>query len=144
MSVVERASSVVGLVFLVAASVIVARPDGPLGQRLAEWREARRVRAIVRERWTELVGDAPRIGSNSDSLVIVEFIDYQCAYCRLFRDTAAAFAAQYVEAGIVIRHAPRPGDSTSPPTARHAPARAPGPSAPPARGPPANTGLMFA
>jgi protein-disulfide isomerase len=110
---IDKAATASGWVFLLAAAVVVGRPAGPVGRAIREWLEARQTRQLVVHHWGELVERGGVLGTQASSAAVVEFIDYQCAYCRLLQDTISAVLETHEDAAIAIRQLPRLGDATS-------------------------------
>ena len=55
----------------------------------------------------KLVGDSPARGAADDKLVLVEFSDFQCPYCRRAFDTVQKFMADHgQEVRLVYKHLP--------------------------------------
>jgi hypothetical protein len=78
--------------------------------------------------WTEYARSGHRYGPQAASVVVVAFLDYQCAACRRLEGVLEDLLMKYAgNLGVVLRHFPLPG---------HATARSPHMllSAPPARG----------
>lgn len=113
MKALDVASRVVGWLFIVLAAVLLLQPEGLLRKSFADWTYSRRVNAIARERWSELASSTSVVGSASANTQLVEFLDYRCAYCRMFGDTLSEFIVRHPEAVLIVRQAPRPGDRAS-------------------------------
>ncbi|MDZ4259099.1 MAG: thioredoxin domain-containing protein [Gemmatimonadales bacterium] len=65
-------------------------------------------RAVAVEHWDEVVGGGHRLGPAEAPVVIVEFVDFECPYCRGYAmETLPAIQASYpTEVTVVARHFP--------------------------------------
>lgn len=64
---------------------------GPVGQRLAEWKTTRSIKEAIGRHWDSLTAAAVTIGGRDSVPALIEFVDYQCPYCRATEDTARKF-----------------------------------------------------
>jgi protein-disulfide isomerase len=108
----DRIATGSGFVLLGLAALILGRPTGPLGRIVSARLEASRVRQVVQENWHQLAAGRGVLGAASSPPVLIEFIDYQCAYCRALHDTVSHVLSAGLRA-IVIRQLPRLGDPRS-------------------------------
>lgn len=94
---------VVSLVALaIGADIFLARISADTRQK--ERREDRRV-----GNWEAVVSRGQRIGSEVASVTIVEFMDYECPYCRKLEEDLRALRAAFPgEVAVVVRHFPIP------------------------------------
>ena len=71
--------------------------------------EDRQRARVIAESWGDLVRDAPVVGVGSASPFGIEFIDYQCVYCRRFHQRLDSItSALGLELRLAIRHKPNP------------------------------------
>jgi protein-disulfide isomerase len=100
-----------GCTFLLLAGFIFVRPGGLLHNGLIRWRMNR----LVSAKWDSIAAVSPhfRLGGAGASHSLVEFIDYQCSYCRAFADTARTLLEVHRDIAIAVRQLPRPGDDRS-------------------------------
>lgn len=110
MSRLDSVATAVGIMLLIATAIVLGRPSGLVGQELFSRLEKRREVRAVNANWTKLAaldeGSAP-------VKTVVEFLDYRCTFCRAFGDTLKRFLAAEPTAMLIVRHAPRPGDTQS-------------------------------
>lgn len=109
----DRASRLVGWACLIAAAMILFRPDGAIAESVARWNSDRAVRKEIQSNWVSLASSPYVIGSDSIDPVAVELLDYRCVFCRAFHDSATRLFSRNPRLSIAIRHAPRPGDPIS-------------------------------
>lgn len=99
--VVDIVTMVVGLT-TVAYAVSVARRQGP--QTMTPPAEDREIPG-----WNELVVDGKRRGPKDAPVTIVEFIDYECPYCRALERPITSLRELYPDrVAVVYRHFPLP------------------------------------
>lgn len=72
----------VNVALLIVLIFISASPDGYIRRTLAERRAAADFKKSIAELWGEVTA-----GASSEAPVIVEFVDYQCNFCRIMQDT---------------------------------------------------------
>ncbi len=72
-------------------------PGSALHARYSAWAERRAQREIIARHWDELVAHASPLGDVREP-EIIEFIDYECSYCRAF----AASVDSAVAAGVAV------------------------------------------
>jgi protein-disulfide isomerase len=101
-----RASRTVGYAFLAVAAVIATRPGTP-GRRLIDnaWHKVDAKR-MIKAQWDELATTGLLLGGTPRDSVVVEFLDYECVFCRMFADSLAAFRQSHPNVGIAIRLVP--------------------------------------
>lgn len=100
----DAISTLLGVGFLVCAGFILVRPGGALNIKFREWSEANRLRNTVREQWDELSNSGRLLGSSSSEPVLVQFLDYQCRYCRDFRDSLRIAFQEHPEYSVAVRY----------------------------------------
>ena len=111
---VDVAALVLAGVFAVAALFLLLRPGGLVRSEFDSMLEDRRRAHIVEEEWGRLVQDAPGVGADGEPPSAVEFVDYQCAYCRQFHGTLdSILRASDAEFRLAIRHNPNPANQTA-------------------------------
>lgn len=100
-----------GCTFLLLAGFIVVRPGGLFHDDLVRWK----LNHLVSVKWDSLSNVNPRfrLGEADAAYRLVEFIDYQCGYCRTFADTARALLQAHENISLAVRQLPRPGDDRS-------------------------------
>lgn len=77
----------------------VFEPGGPLGRRIGDWREQRRVSSLLHDEWDDIAGSASWIRSGAPASRIVEFSDYECPYCRRMHERLSLLSQDGVEIG---------------------------------------------
>lgn len=78
-----RASNLgVNVAILAVLIFIAASPDGYIRRTLAERRANADLRKSIAEVWSDVTA-----GVSSEAPVLVEFVDYQCNFCRAMQDT---------------------------------------------------------
>jgi protein-disulfide isomerase len=100
----DTISSLLGVGFLVCAGIILVRPGGALNLQFREWSEAASLRETVREHWTELSNSGRVLGSASGETRLVQFLDYQCGYCRDFHDSLQVALREHSEYSVTVRY----------------------------------------
>ncbi|MXW16035.1 MAG: thioredoxin domain-containing protein [Gemmatimonadetes bacterium] len=110
----DVAALILGWAFVAAALFLLLRSGGLLRLEIDAALKDRHRARIVAESWPELAQEAPVVGSGNASPIAIEFIDYQCVYCRRFHQTLDSIA-NVSELGIrlAIRHNPNPANPTS-------------------------------
>lgn len=109
----DAISSLLGIGFLLCAGFILVRPGGALNVRFQEWSEAASLRETVRDHWTALSNSGRRLGSDSGETRLVQFLDYQCGYCRNFRDSLRIAFGEHPEYSVRVRYKVSPGSWSS-------------------------------
>lgn len=92
-----------GVAVLAALSAVLVQPGGAVRTHIDRILSERRVGAVLEDRWHEIAGRARSDGPWRP--VLVEFMDYQCPFCRNSEDTLAAYAREH-DLEIVYRHYP--------------------------------------
>ncbi len=102
--------SLVGLNVLALSLVIfvLLRPGGALRGAIDEWQAARALRHSLAEIWPTMVGRSARLDEGAGPVLLAEFSDYQCPYCKAMEPTVEAVIAQQDNAGIVHIQFPLP------------------------------------
>jgi protein-disulfide isomerase len=104
----NRASTFVGWIFLLAAAFLLVRPGGLLREEYDQWLVRRKTRAIIRRDWETVAKSELRLGAYGGVVVLVEYVDYECPYCRMLDDTLRAFLTTHSSISVVIRQLPHP------------------------------------
>lgn len=79
MSRLERATNIaVNVAVLAFLAYALVAPEGLLAKKYARWRSERVTKATIERFWPALTASAPAGAKD----VLVEFMDYQCPYCR--------------------------------------------------------------
>jgi protein-disulfide isomerase len=91
---------------IIAALFFLISPNGPIGAYVTDWTTQRDERALMASKWMQLQGTETRIGPEGAPVSMVEFIDYQCPYCRT-SDVAVRALVNDGSIGVVAyRHLP--------------------------------------
>lgn len=98
--------TVVNIVLLVAVLYFALLPSGPIRQHLANWQQQREEARLVEQLWSALSSSTNLIGGDSTNIVLVEFGDFECPYCRRLRADLEEFATMHPTMGIAYRHLP--------------------------------------
>ena len=107
----DLAALMLGWTFVIATLFLLLRPGGLLRSEIEGALDDRRRTRIVTESWSELTQNAPVVGSGDASPLAIEFIDYQCVFCRRFHRTLDSIgSAAKLEFRLAIRHNPHPGN----------------------------------
>lgn len=113
----DRVATALGWVLLLLAGIVLLRPGGLFRVEWDQWRESRTIRSLLVNEWVGLVQGRPVEGSENSEQVMVEFLDYNCAYCRLFGETADALLDRNPNIAIVYRFHPNSRIPSSRPAA---------------------------
>jgi protein-disulfide isomerase len=115
----DIASATTGVILLGMSAVVLSLPNSPVRQTVEKWWMSREQTSYVRGNWDGLTKEANLVGPGQRAdVAVVEFVDYQCGYCRRFDDELADAAATGSELTIGMLQAPRPGDVRSQEAAR--------------------------
>ena len=101
----DKINTLTNVVVLVVALVLLLSPTGPIGSRYAAWRAHSVETRLVRGLWNRLTADSPSLGPAGAPVQVVEFLDYQCPFCRKGHDQARASGVDR-EIRMVVRHLP--------------------------------------
>ena len=113
MNILDRLARLATFICLATTAALLVRPNGLVTTRVAAWRAQSAQVHYVRQNWDSLRDGALVHGSEMSKDRIVEFLDYQCVYCRAFEDSADALLRTHPAAAIVIRHLPNPANALS-------------------------------
>jgi protein-disulfide isomerase len=97
---VLNATALLGLIWL------VGRPSGVVGRRFGEWREVRRSRAAITSAWDRIVTEGGTLGAAHPRLIVAEFSDYECPFCRALEPVLEAVLQRHPDVQLVYRHLP--------------------------------------
>lgn len=100
----DIAPRLLGWVFIACALFFGLRSGGPLRSQWVEWKTARQVGRLARSHWDELSNTETTLGSRTGAVSAVEFIDYECSYCRELYDTLTQFLRNRPTAGVAVRY----------------------------------------
>jgi len=85
----------------------VSLPGGPVRTRLAAWRTQARLSVLVEEHWQALAATSARMDTvDASTVMIVEFGDYECPFCRDSHAHLEAVLESHPDATIGFRHYP--------------------------------------
>lgn len=103
----RRLETAVNVAILAVLAVLVFGPSGVVGSRAVAWYADWRQGRAVRDAWDDLAAAPGRIGAvpASPGRVVVEFVDYECPFCR---QVASSVAMETANGGVtvVVRHLP--------------------------------------
>jgi len=94
---------ILGVAVLAMMGALLVQPGGSVRSRIDSFLSDRQVQRVLGDRWHEIAGfDASDPPARH---VIVEFMDYQCPFCRRAEDTLSAYA-RTKDFEVVYRHYP--------------------------------------
>jgi len=109
----EQFHTLVNVVVVIACLVVVFQPDGVAGAFIRKARESRRDKVTARTNIETLSRAPSRIGNSRTGVVLVEFSDYQCAYCRRNHPLLRDRLKEGGDWSLVIRHMPLSGPAST-------------------------------
>lgn len=117
---IER--SLVGLNVLAFALVlfVVLRQGGALRGFINEWQEARSLRRVLAATWPAMSARQARLDTGQAGVLLIEFSDYQCPYCKAVVGALDSLTTQRPEVGVVYVHFPLPAHASAAGAARAA------------------------
>lgn len=78
-----RFTTATNLLVILIAIVVVSDPGGPIRTQIQHWVDQRQDRRIAEQTWTSITASSsPEPDNVGRPIVAVEFIDYQCRFCR--------------------------------------------------------------
>lgn len=83
---------ILGVTVLAMLGAVLVQPGGAVRTRFDRFLTDRQVNAVLRDRWPVIAGSTSPDASARP--VLVEFMDYQCPFCRKAEDTLLAFASR--------------------------------------------------
>lgn len=91
------------MTWLAVSQFIESRPEAPIAAEAVP-------RAVAIDNWADLMFGGHDLGPANAPVVIVEFIDFECPYCRQYAlDVLPAIEASYpTEVKVLVRHFPLP------------------------------------
>jgi protein-disulfide isomerase len=96
-------SSGIGIAVLATIGVATFGPNRPGRAYIASWIERR----TIASQWPHLVTGSGRLGSSSDrAVVLVEFGDYQCPWCRKAQPSVDSLLREYPNVAVVFHSFP--------------------------------------
>lgn len=87
------------------AAIFILGPSGPVVAALDDWRTSVVERRRLVEMWPRIVDGAPVVGKSRKPVVAVEFLDYQCPFCKRMHHLTREWGVEE-EFAIAIRHLP--------------------------------------
>jgi len=99
---------------------LLLRPGGAVHSWIEERRTATRSLRQIADVWEDLTGGGERLGNRKAEVLVVEFADYECVYCRRQHEVLARFLGSDPEVAVVYRHFPLEGHGAAPGAARAA------------------------
>ena len=117
----ERLSDFAAILASLSAMVIVALLVSQRFIASEPSAETVSVADVVVENWEEYASAGHRIGATTPAITIIEFGDYQCAYCREWQPHIEAILRKYPDdVAFVYRHFPLESHALAYPAARAA------------------------
>ena len=102
----SRLNATLNGIVILAALFFLLSERGPVRSAVAEWQTSRRTSLAATENWDDLTATAARIGSDRAAVRVVEFIDYQCAFCRESHRLLRDIVARDASIAVAYRHYP--------------------------------------
>ncbi len=96
----------VGLLAILA--FVVTLPGTPLRAKIRSWTLDREFSRLAANHWDSLSATSPRTGAEDGDLVVVEFGDYQCPFCRRAHAVLEELASKLPNFSVGYRHYPAP------------------------------------
>ncbi len=93
---------------LLAAATLgfLLMPGGVLNRRISVAWSGHRQRALIAEEWVTLVSEGGRLGNASSSAQMVEFMDYECPFCRISDHRLDSLLVARPDVSVLVRHLP--------------------------------------
>lgn len=104
----DRLMIVTNVVLVAIVVFTLLRPRGGVGVALREWRQDRAIRNRLTHQWSKIAGEAGRLDHGTGQVLLVEFSDYQCPFCKQAHYRLDSLLAKNPAIGIVYRHFPLP------------------------------------
>lgn len=96
------------LLTIVLVGYFFARPGRAVHAAFVGWRDARAQKALLAETWPVLIRQGGHLDVEKNPVVLIEFSDYQCPFCRQAHGVLGSFLAREPAIGVVYRHLPLP------------------------------------
>ncbi len=116
MKLIDGLNVITSLAVLGMAAYVAA---GPVARRVARYKAERVERRTIARLWDELATGAGG-GAGPGDVVLVEFSDYECPFCRQAHGRLTALREEYPHLWIVYHHLPLPIHPQAEPAARAA------------------------
>jgi protein-disulfide isomerase len=116
----EKALYLANGMILALIAYVCVRPGGVVRVAASNWLEERATRRQIVALWPSMSASGGRLDQSVAKVMLVEFADYQCPFCRLEHTLVDSLLAQNSAIGIVYRHFPLPSHSAAPGAARAA------------------------
>lgn len=85
-------------VVLLVAAYFLVRPGSELRRSVSQWSARRTAAAAIRSHWEDAVALALPLYETGGSPDVIEFLDYECPFCR----SAAATVDSAIDAGVKV------------------------------------------
>lgn len=95
------------LAVLAGAGMLSVRAGSVLHTWWDEWKSRREMHAAIRHHWGDLVRAASRLYEADVEPEVIEFIDYQCPFCRIYSSSVDSASAAGLRVAIVQFPLPR-------------------------------------
>lgn len=106
-----------GIVLLIAV-ILLVRPGAALHGVIRQWRTERTNRELVQAHWDKAIALAQPLYANAEDPQVLEFLDYECPFCRNVASTVDSAVAVGVRVAVV--HLPLEIHALAKPAARAA------------------------
>lgn len=110
MSVKRAFGHIVNVALFGVIIFLVVRSGSPVRAQASRWYEGWSAAAFLENAWNPSIATGSPLTSNSGSVVLVEFADYQCGFCGQQHEILESFLAANPAVGITFRHLPILGD----------------------------------
>lgn len=104
----ETLNSAVNVLVILLIGFLLFQPDGIVSQALHERRAKKEQRETINDEWTALANTGGRLDTSMEQVLLIEFSDYQCQFCKQMHGEIAKMLAETPGIGIVYRHFPLP------------------------------------
>ena len=94
------------LAVIAIAVFVVFCPGGAVLGWLEAQVDGRRLRSQLDTLWPEFIAEAHRLDAGSGDVILVQFSDYQCPFCRHTHPELVDFLSEHHGVGVVYRHLP--------------------------------------
>lgn len=91
----------------IVALFVMLGPGGSARERWQRWRSERAASEAIAAVWeTAVSSEGTRLGAPDGEVVLVEFSDYQCPYCRESHAAVQDLLTSRPDVAIIVRHVP--------------------------------------